>query len=134
MELCLVPRWPACPPCSTDLQGGEHRGEIAATFFPSAERGWRRSGLRARRRRGDPAELGSADLGREKDFLVGVREEKGEPGEKVWVAWEAPGWWPRGSDRGEGERVGEEGRGEGEGVRAKGERGMCPTDFRLEGE
>ena len=28
------------------------------TFFPSAERGCRRSGLRARRRRGDPAELG----------------------------------------------------------------------------
>jgi len=56
---------------------------MAATFFPSAERGCRRSGLRARRRRGDPAELGSADLGLEKDFLVGVRLEKGDPGEKV---------------------------------------------------
>ena len=43
------------------------------------------------------------------------------------MACEAPGWWPRGRERGEGERVGEEGRGEGEGVRARGERGMCPT-------
>lgn len=37
---------------------------------------------------------------------------------------EEPGWWPMGRDRGEGERVGETGRGEGEGVRASGERGM----------
>jgi hypothetical protein len=73
-------------------------------------------------------------LGREKDFLVGVSPAMEEPGEKDWVAWEAPGWWPRGRASGEGERVGEEGSGEGEGVRASGERGMCPTDFRREGE
>ena len=29
--------------------------------------------------------LTSADLGLEKDFLVGVRLEKGDPGEKVWI-------------------------------------------------
>ena len=29
-------------------------------------------------------QLTSADLGLEKDFLVGVRLEKGDPGEKVW--------------------------------------------------
>lgn len=81
MELCLVDLCSPRPP--TDLHGGEHRGEIAGTFLPSADRGWRRSGLSARRRRGDPAELGSADLGLEKDFLVGVRLEKGDPGEKV---------------------------------------------------
>jgi len=81
VELCLVVRCSPSPP--TALQGGEHSGEIAATFFPSADRGCNRSGLRARRRRGDPAELGSADLGLEKDFLVGVRLEKGDPGEKV---------------------------------------------------
>lgn len=57
-----------------------------------------------------------------------------EPGENVCVACEDPGWWPRGRDRGEGDRVGEEGRGEGEGVLARGERGMWPTDFRREGE
>jgi len=87
VELCLVDLCSPRPP--TDLHGGEHRGEIAGTFLPSADRGWRpdrgwrRSGLSARRRRGDPAELGSADLGLEKDFLVGVRLEKGDPGEKV---------------------------------------------------
>ena len=36
--------------------------------------------------------------------------------------------------RGEGDLVGEMGMGEGEGVRARGERGMWPTDLRLEGE
>ena len=65
---------------------------------------------------------------------MGVRPEKEEPGENVWVAWEEPGWWPRGSDRGEGDLVGELGSGEGEGVLARGERGMWPTDFRREGE
>ena len=30
------------------------------------------------------SQLTSADLGLEKDFLVGVRLEKGDPGEKVW--------------------------------------------------
>jgi len=68
------------------LQGGEQRGEIVVTFLPSAERGCSLSGDRARLRRGDPAELGSADLGLEKDFLLGVRLEKGDPGEKVCVA------------------------------------------------
>ena len=60
-----------------------------------------------------------------------------DPGEKVWVALEEPGWWPeRGSARGEGVLVGEMGggRGPGEGVRARGDRGMWPTDFLLEGE
>ena len=37
-----------------------HRGEIAKFF--SADRGWRRSGERARRNKGEP---GSADLGRD---------------------------------------------------------------------
>lgn len=36
--------------------------------------------------------------------------------------------------RGEGDLVGEMGMGEGEGVLASGERGMWPTDLRLEGE
>lgn len=82
-----------CLPIGRDtLQGGEHRGEIVVAFFPSAERGCKRSGLSARRSKGDPAELGSADLGREKDFLFGVRLEREVPGEKVWVALEEPGW------------------------------------------
>ena len=100
-------------------------------FLTSALRGWRRSGERARLRRGDPAELGSADFGREKDFLLGVRLE---PGEYVCVVLEEPGWWPMGRASGEGERVGETGRGEGDGVRARGERGMWPTDLRRLGE
>ena len=57
---------------------GLHRGEMDICFLPSALRGWSLSGERARRRRGEPAELGSADLGREKDFLLGVRLEPGE--------------------------------------------------------
>lgn len=43
---------------------------------------------------------------------------------------ELPGWCPIGNARGLGERVGDAGRGEGEGVRASGESGICPTDFR----
>lgn len=71
--------WDNFPPPETDtLQGGLHRGEMVAGFFPSALRGCSRSGESARRRSGDPAELGSADLGREKDFLFGVRLEPGE--------------------------------------------------------
>ena len=70
-----------------------HRGEMAVGFLPSALRGWSRSGERARRSSGDPAELGSADLGREKDFLLGVRERLLPPGEKVCVAFEEPSWW-----------------------------------------
>ena len=67
------------------LQGGEHRGEMEGAFLwhppVSADLGWRRSGLRARRSSGDP---GSVDLGREKDFLLGVRlETLLLPGEKV---------------------------------------------------
>jgi len=116
------------------LHGGEHKGEMVVAFLPSAERGCSLSGLRARRSNGDPAELGSADLGREKDFLFGVRLEREVPGENVWVALEEPGWWPRGRARGEGDLVGEMGRGLGEGVLARGERGMWPTDFRLDGE
>ena len=79
-----------------DLQGGEHRGEMEVVFLwlvftVSADRGWSRSGLSARRRRGEP---GSVDLGLEKDdFLLGVRlETLALPGEKVWVALDDPGW------------------------------------------
>lgn len=125
-----------------DLHGGEQSGEMEVVFLwlvftVSADRGWRRSGLRARRSSGDP---GSVDLGREKDdFLLGVRlETLALPGEKVWVALEEPGWWPQDSGRasGDGVRVGEIGGGigPGDGVRASGDSGMCPTDFRREGE
>jgi len=124
-----------CLPRGKDtLQGGEHNGEMVVAFLPSADRGWSLSGLSARRSNGDPAELGSADLGREKDFLFGVRLERDVPGENVWVALEDPGWWPRGRARGEGDLVGEIGRGLGDGVLAKGDRGMCPTDLRRDGE
>ena len=57
------------------MRGGLHNGEM--DFFPaSADLGWRRSGLRARRKRGEP---GSALLGRLNDFLaaLGVSEEPG---------------------------------------------------------
>lgn len=47
---------------------------------------------------------------------------------------EDPGWCPMGRARGEGDRVGEMGIGEGEGVRARGDRGMWPTDFLRDGE
>lgn len=126
--------WECLPRGRETLQGGEHKGEIVVAFLPSAERGCSLSGLRARRSRGDPAELGSADLGLEKDFLFGVRLERDVPGENVWVALEDPGWWPNGRASGEGDLVGEIGRGLGDGVRAKGDRGMCPTDFRRDGE
>lgn len=130
----VIVLWECLPMGRDTLHGGEHRGEMVVAFFPSAERGCSRSGLRARRSRGDPAELGSADLGREKDFLFGVRLEREVPGEKDWVMLEEPGWWPSGRARGEGDLVGDIGRGLGEGVRARGERGMCPTDLRLDGE
>ena len=130
----VIVLWECFPMGRDTLQGGEHKGEIVVAFFPSAERGCNLSGLRARRSNGDPAELGSADLGREKDFLFGVRLERLVPGEKVWVALEEPGWWPSGKARGEGDLVGEMGRGLGDGVRASGESGMCPTDLRLDGE
>jgi hypothetical protein len=57
---------------------GLQRGEIVVLFFPSPDRGCKRSGESALRRRGDP---GSADLGRlVKDFLAepGVRLAPGE--------------------------------------------------------
>lgn len=61
------------------LQGGVQRGDILGVFLvASAERGCNLSGLRALLKRGEPAELGSADLGLEKDFLLGVRLERGE--------------------------------------------------------
>lgn len=68
-------------------------------------------------------------MGREKDFLLGVRLERlALPGEKVWVTLDDPGWWPAemGRARGEGVLVGEMGGGSGpgDGVRARGERGM----------
>lgn len=68
-----------------------HRGEIVVGFLPSALRGCSRSGDSARRKSGEPAELGSPDLGREKDFLLGVRLRLLPPGEKVCVALEEPG-------------------------------------------
>jgi len=110
-----------------------HRGEILPGFLFSALRGWSLSGDRARRSNGDPAELGSDDLGREKDFLLGVMLRL-LPGEKVWVTLLEPGWWPSGKASGDGERVGETGRGDGDGVRANGDNGMCPTDFLRDGE
>ena len=67
-----------------------HSGDILPGFFPSALRGCSLSGERARRSNGDPAELGSDDLGREKDFLLGVILRL-LPGENVWVAWLEPG-------------------------------------------
>jgi hypothetical protein len=57
---------------------GLHRGEMEMSFLPSELRVLSRSGERARRSRGEPAGLGSTDLGREKDFLLGVRLEQGE--------------------------------------------------------
>lgn len=44
---------------------------------------------------------------------------------------EAPGWWPTsGKANGDGDLVGDEGKGDGDGVRAKGESGIWPTDLR----
>ena len=53
------------------------------------------------------------------------------------MVFEAPGMWcvPRGRAKGLGDLVGlMGGMGLGLGVLAKGLRGMCPTDFRLEGD
>ena len=100
-----------------------HSGEIVVDFLPSALRGCSRSGERARRSSGEPSVFGSADFGREKDFLFGVRLCT-LPGEKDWVALEEPGWWPSGTASGLGDRVGDTGRGEGDGVLASGDRGM----------
>lgn len=77
----------------TGLQGGEHSGEMDCVFLRppvSADLGWSLSGLRALLSNGEP---GSVDLGREKDFLLGVRlVTLALPGEKVWVAFDDPGW------------------------------------------
>lgn len=43
---------------------------------------------------------------------------------------ELPGWWPTGNASGLGDRVGDDGSGDGDGVLAKGDNGICPTDFR----
>ena len=112
---------------------GTHGGRRQSTVGPRLRFG---PGLRARLRRGEP---GSVDLGREKDFLLGVMLDRlALPGEKVWVTLEDPGWWPAdiGSARGDGVRVGEMGggRGPGEGVLARGDRGIWPADFLREGE
>lgn len=50
--------------------------------------------------------------------------------------FEAPGiWWPRGRAKGLGDLVGLiGGMGLGLGVRANGLRGICPTDFLLDGD
>lgn len=108
--------------------------------FFSAERGWSRSGDRARRSNGDP---GSADFGLDSARCLAAGETDNEaPGLKSCVECELPGgWWTwMGNAKGLGERVGETGKGcccgsgDGEGVRASGDRGMWPADFRLEGE
>ena len=100
-----------------------HKGDIVVDFLLSALLGCSRSGDRARRSSGEPKVFGSADLGREKDFLLGVRLWT-LPGENDCVALEAPGWWPMGTASGLGDRVGETGSGEGDGVRANGDSGM----------
>lgn len=46
------------------------------------------------------------------------------------VVLELPGWCPTGNANGLGDLVGEAGSGDGEGVRARGDRGMWPTDLR----
>lgn len=50
------------------------------------------------------------------------------------VVLELPGWWPAENVSGLGDRVGDCGSGDGDGVRARGDNGMWPTDLRLLGE
>lgn len=50
------------------------------------------------------------------------------------VVLELPGWWPAENVSGLGDRVGDCGSGDGDGVRAKGDSGMWPTDLRRLGE
>lgn len=112
------------------IGGGQHNGDISAHF--SALLGCKRSGDKARRRSG---ELGSALFGRAKPFfgielLDPLPLFGNPPGLYDWVVLDEPGWWPTtGNANGEGDRVGEAGKGDGEGVRASGDNGMCPTDF-----
>lgn len=122
-----------------DVEGSEQSGEMPKFF--SAERGWSRSGERARRSRGEP---GSADLGRERARCFAAGDTDSEaPGLKTCVECELPaGWctWWMGNASGLGERVGDTGsgcccgRGDGDGVRARGDSGMCPADFLRDGE
>lgn len=115
------------------LQRGEMEGAPDLLLF-SALRGCSRSGDSARRSSGLP---GSALLGRANPFLpqppaAGPGVDRDEPGLYDCVVLELPGWCTAGkaSGDGEGERVGDDGRGDGDGVRASGDSGMWPTDFR----
>ena len=143
--------------CNVTLSAGSHSGDML--FFTSALRGCRRSGERARRYSGD---LLSLVLGRPKLFF-GVElmtvtfggDEDGDSDVEATLAgdnattvagevfvdglydcvvFELPGWWPVGNMSGLGERVGEEGNGEGDGVRASGDKGMWPIDLRRLGD
>lgn len=115
-------------PDADGTAGSEHSGEMPKFF--SADRGWSRSGERARRRSGDP---GSADLGRERARCLAAGETDSDaPGLNTWVECELPaGWctWWMGKASGDGDRVGETGSGccgsgDGDGVRASGDSGM----------
>lgn len=64
-------------------------------------------------------------------------EPAAQPGLYDCVVLDDPGWCPAGGGgkaRGLGDRVGDEGTGDGDGVLAKGDRGMWPTDLRRFGE
>lgn len=136
------------------LSAGSQSGEIELDLV-SAVRGCNRSGDRARRKSGEP---GSEVLqGRPKDpedvaFLpqqldaptesahplplpgppLGV--DNSDDGLYDCVVLELPGWWPVENVKGLGDRVGDCGSGEGDGVLARGDSGICPTDLRLFGE
>ena len=69
--------------CSDTLQAGEHSGEMAVAFLHSAERGWRRSGLRARRNKGEPAV--SVDLTKVHRMKAKLKVYVLWPGERLLV-------------------------------------------------
>lgn len=143
--------------CMVTLSAGSHNGDMELDLV-SAVRGCNRSGDRARRSSGEP---GSEVLhGRPNDepavFLqhpvtpLTAETMPDEPVEPVvpdafgldskddglydCVVLELPGWWPAENVSGLGDRVGDCGSGDGDGVRASGDRGMCPTDLRRLGE
>lgn len=63
-----------------------HSGDMARLF--SADRGWSRSGERARRSSGDP---GSALFGRDMARLAAGDTDNEAPGLNTWVECELPG-------------------------------------------
>ncbi len=142
-----MPEWGRCFGADVPV----HSGDI--DLF-SALRGCNRSGDNARRSNG---ELGSALLGRAKPFFDAplifivdwpLGNVVNTPGLYDCVVLLDPGWWPTGKANGDGERVGDDGSGDGDGVRANGDNlpgrwvkinwnknlminyGMCPTDLR----